>query len=157
MLLPQAGREARLSRPGPNFQTASNTGRNVRIFSNELALLAIALFISLAAFASDAEAACSGEVVRDFVGITIDVLEEVDVEAAERKELTSVISNGQRMDVPFGRMNSEWEKLKQLYEHGDCLFYFRTDQDSWNGLYGREGYVLVREGTVIYVIITQLS
>jgi hypothetical protein len=129
----------------------------MRFFSKVLASWAIALFILIVISATDAEAACNGKAVRNFVGISIDVLEDVDVDAAERKELKSVVSNGQRIEVPFGRLNPEWEKLKGLYQEGDCLFYFRTDQDSWNGLYGREGYVLVRDGIIVYAILTIMS
>jgi len=59
--------------------------------------------------------------------------------------------------VPFGYMNRFWKDFKRQIKPGDSLVFFRSDRQSWNGLYGREGYALVRRGKVVKVMIGVLS
>ncbi len=58
---------------------------------------------------------------------------------------------------PFGRQNSEWEELKQNIRPGDCLFHYRSDEESWNNLSGREGYILIRRGKPIAGVLVRMS
>lgn len=59
--------------------------------------------------------------------------------------------------VPFGRQNSEWEEIKQNISPGDCLFHYRSDEESWNKLSGREGYILIRRGRPVAGILVRMS
>jgi hypothetical protein len=51
--------------------------------------------------------------------------------------------NGRVHPPPFGRrMNDKWIAFKGKYKPGDELYFFRTNQRSWELTAGREGYVL---------------
>jgi hypothetical protein len=51
----------------------------------------------------------------------------------------------------------EWQSFKAQMRKGDLLYYFITDEISWSLLGGREGYVLVREGQVVHLLVTALN
>lgn len=55
---------------------------------------------------------------------------------------------------PFGFINDKWEKLKRRYEKGDCIFHYRVN---CGVLCGGEGYLLIRDGNVIYSLQTKIS
>lgn len=59
--------------------------------------------------------------------------------------------------VPFGFMNDQWRDFKSRLRKGDVIAFFRSDDESWEGLYGREGYAIIRDGKVVHIIITILS
>ena len=75
----------------------------------------------------------------------------------EQKQTVTFEHSGEKKTLPFGRINSDWEALKSSYRDGDCLIHFRTGEESWKSLYGREGYLLIREGKIIGIIITKAS
>ncbi|MCO4321238.1 hypothetical protein [Aliidiomarina quisquiliarum] len=59
--------------------------------------------------------------------------------------------------LPFGRINAEWEKFKSRVVSGDCIFFFTTDETTWEALHGREGYLLVRDGEPVDAIVTKVN
>lgn len=59
--------------------------------------------------------------------------------------------------VPFGYANNAWEAFKATAQEGDEIFYFRSDTASWNALAGRQGFALIRKGTIVRTILTLLS
>ena len=75
----------------------------------------------------------------------------------EKEEMATVGVDGSKPDIPFGLLNDEWEKFKDLYRDGDCIFYFKTGPESWEARGGIEGYVLVRDGEAIYTLVTVRS
>lgn len=59
--------------------------------------------------------------------------------------------------VPFGRINNEWESIKKSFRSGDYFLKFRTENHSWDNLSGREGYLHIRDETIINVIFTNMN
>jgi hypothetical protein len=59
--------------------------------------------------------------------------------------------------LPFGYINGAWEELRSEVRAGDFIYSFTSDQESWQGLYGIEGYALIRDGEVVGVIVTAMS
>lgn len=59
--------------------------------------------------------------------------------------------------VPFGFINDQWLDFKSRLHKGDVIAYFSSDDESWDGLYGREGYAIIRDGRVVHLLITGLS
>lgn len=84
--------------------------------------------------------------------------EPVTVEEVERRSL-DVLSkgNGHAPLVPFGGRNAAWEAFKTAMRPGDVIVFFRSPSDSWDALYGRSGYALVRDGMVVCAILTLVN
>lgn len=84
--------------------------------------------------------------------------EPVTVEEIESRSLAELRkTNGHAPMVPFGGRNAAWEDFKAHVQPGDQIVYFRSPQDTWEGLYGRAGYALVREGVVVHAILTLVN
>ena len=81
-------------------------------------------------------------------------LEFADV---EKSSLETIARCKRCPQVPFGFINDEWLAFKAEYRDGDCLVYFRSGDRSWDGLFGREGYALWRDGSIVAVFVTLLS
>ncbi len=79
--------------------------------------------------------------------------ENITIEEAEEKNMIDV--DGQ--SVSFGYLHNQWENLCKEMKKGDQLYNFRTPDESWNNLAGREGIALVREGKIVAEIITIMS
>ena len=75
----------------------------------------------------------------------------------EKQRMKKIFVDGNEIELPFGAINGEWEILKSLYQEGDCIVFFRTGPETWKGLYGREGYILVRDGEPVYTFVTMLN
>ncbi|MEN6333860.1 MAG: hypothetical protein ABFE01_06330 [Phycisphaerales bacterium] len=66
--------------------------------------------------------------------------------------------NGRVHPPPFGRrMNDKWIAFKGKYKPGDELYFFRTNQRSWELTAGREGYVLLRCNQIVEMLFTGWS
>lgn len=59
--------------------------------------------------------------------------------------------------LPFAYMNDAWQAFTGQIRTGDLIYFFTSDKASWRGLFGREGYALIRDGKVVNVLITALS
>lgn len=59
------------------------------------------------------------------------------------------------MHVPFGFINNEWLALKESMEEGDELWFFISEEYTWQTLCGREGYAVLRNGEPINCILTK--
>ena len=42
-----------------------------------------------------------------------------------------------------------WLRVKKQMRPGDTLWYYKSPPETWAGLYGREGYLLVRDCRVV--------
>jgi hypothetical protein len=51
----------------------------------------------------------------------------------------------------------DWLEFKSTYQTGDCILKFKTDEDSWSGLYGELGYAIIRDGAVKYMMVVIVS
>jgi hypothetical protein len=59
--------------------------------------------------------------------------------------------------VPFRGLEEDWLGFKKQMRAGDLIYYFTTDDIDWRLLTGAEGYVLIREGKVVDMIVTGIS
>jgi hypothetical protein len=59
--------------------------------------------------------------------------------------------------VPFGFNHQNWLDLKAQIQPGDGIPLFTSPPETWRGLCGTEGYVLVRGDEVISGFITRMS
>jgi hypothetical protein len=70
-------------------------------------------------------------------------------------------SDFERVEYPTYVMQpdayADWQALRSLLQPGDELWEFSTDQESWNGLAGRAGLCVVREGKAAGALITMLN
>ncbi len=99
---------------------------------------------------------CSGALLKALNQDAI-ISSSLSIEEVEKKESVVIHENGEKKLVPFGLVNNEWEILKGLRKEGDCIFHVKTGKDSWDGLYGREAYVLLRGKEIIYAVVTSIS
>jgi hypothetical protein len=77
----------------------------------------------------------------------------LDIATVEREAIEAVSECSTCPQVPFGYMNHFWEKFKREIRPGDSLVFFRSDQQSWKGGYGRDGYAIIRNGKVVKTMI----
>lgn len=81
----------------------------------------------------------------------------MSIEEIEKKSTEEISECKDCPQVPFGFQNAKWEKFKSEYKDGDIILYFHTNRESWAGLYGREGYALVRGKEIIDSILTKMN
>lgn len=72
---------------------------------------------------------------------------------AEAKHMVSIDGTG----VPFGYIINEWRALLDKMQEGDKLYEFRSSDQSWEFLAGREGIALVRDGKIVADILTSMN
>ena len=58
---------------------------------------------------------------------------------------------------PFGFKNAEWEALKAAMQPGDELWTFSSPPASWQGLAGRAGIALVRNGAPVKILLGAMN
>ncbi len=103
------------------------------------------------------EDTCGAGRVLVLVQLPLETFKKMSVADAEQREMVTVNMEGREATLPFGFTNERWEELKRRYEKGDCLFHYRTSPETWKALYGSEGYLLIRDGEVIYSIHTEIN
>jgi hypothetical protein len=59
--------------------------------------------------------------------------------------------------IPFGFLNDRWQELLAQMQPGDELWQFNSPKENWQGLAGRAGISLVRDGKVIDSLVTCMS
>lgn len=80
----------------------------------------------------------------------------ITVEEAEAKHLITDDRLG-AAPIPFGFINSQWEKIKSSLIEGDELWEFCSPIETWENLMGCQGICLVRNEEIIMEIITQMN
>ena len=53
--------------------------------------------------------------------------------------------------------DEKWLEFKDKMQDGDELWYYRTPPETWAAFCGREGYVLVRDDTVVHEILLSIN
>jgi len=82
----------------------------------------------------------------------------MDMDQRERQlELDMAVASGRWVEMPPWLCWCDWQDFEAEMQSGDLIYYFISDEMSWPGLYGLEGYILVREGQVVDVLITMMS
>lgn len=66
-------------------------------------------------------------------------------------------SNGGAGTPDSADLKKAWEGIRNNYRDGDELYFFRSDKRSWARLSGSQGYVLIRQSTVVDVLTTLLN
>jgi 6-phosphogluconolactonase len=90
---------------------------------------------------------------------SVEISGPLNITEVEKNSLEA-LSKADRKDipkVPFGFAHDQWIKFKNKYKEGDELYYFRSDQKSWKGLYGRLGHAIIRNNKVVAVFVTLMS
>lgn len=118
--------------------------------------IAFVLFIAICCAACGGRV-CNKEAVAQLFNYPVTINGPLTWQDAEIRHANLLREVGISTDKPFGRKNSEWEDLKQKIAPGDCLFHYRSDEDSWRNLSGREGYILIRHGKPIAGILVRVS
>ena len=59
--------------------------------------------------------------------------------------------------VPFGFANYKWNEFKSKVQQGDEIRKISTPKEYWQRLAGWEGYVLVRQGIVVWKMTTLIN
>jgi hypothetical protein len=79
------------------------------------------------------------------------------IEEVERSNLVTIRESG--VELPFGAVNSQWEELKALKRPNDEIYWvFYTERSEANeGTNFYESYALVRDGCVIYTLMTEIG
>ena len=72
---------------------------------------------------------------------------------AEAKHMVSIDGT----EVPFGYIQNKWRTLLEKMQEGDNLYEFRSSDESWKFLAGREGIALVRDGKIVADIVTSMN
>jgi hypothetical protein len=72
----------------------------------------------------------------------------------EEQEHEYLASEGNLGSLP---VNERWQKLKSQIRHGDELWEFCSPKETWENLMGRKGLWLVRDGEVVYEIISLMN
>jgi len=112
-------------------------------------------FLFFSQIASSGETGCINPQVLTSKNNSINIIIEKTIHEIEKEELRPLSENGEV--VPFGDLNKKWEKFKSSRIEDDCVVYFKTDDESSAKLYGREGYILVRNGQPIDAITVRLN
>jgi len=55
-------------------------------------------------------------------------------------------------NVPFGFLNTLWEKIKVMHVDGDRIYDFSSNSDDWTNCAGQSGYCLVRGNKILQVM-----
>ncbi len=94
---------------------------------------------------------------REFSVSPSDLRERMSLDEAEARE--RVLDPLHAVpDLPFGHLNSVWQKLRASWQEGDELWFFSVEwQDQWGERELRTGYVLWREGEPAGHILTMLK
>jgi len=78
---------------------------------------------------------------------------KISVTEAEESHMVTI----ENRQVPFGYNNVQWQSLLSKMQDGDELWEFTSGDESWEDLAGREGLALVRDGKIIYDIVTCMN
>lgn len=81
-------------------------------------------------------------------------MSQIEQEMLDRAGVKSI----EAPTTSFGRrMYNKWTAFKEEYKLGDELYFFRTNQRSWELTAGREGYVLFRRNQVVEIWLTSCN
>lgn len=118
-------------------------------------ILCILLFVT--SCPGNAREQCSVLKARDEIGVDTVFSESLSIDQIENSQLTTVEIDGEKVSLPFGFINDQWVELKNKIQEGDCLIHFRSGEESWKKLHGREGYLLIRGQDVVGFILIKIS
>jgi uncharacterized protein (DUF427 family) len=59
--------------------------------------------------------------------------------------------------LPFGGLAAEWELLKSQAQEGDEIWSYCSPEATWKAMCGRQGIWLIRNGKIVYDIVTLMN
>jgi hypothetical protein len=90
----------------------------------------------------------------EFHGVDWDMLGDVhqinEVEQMGTFDYSAI--NPKVPNVPFGFLNTLWEKIKVMHVDGDRIYDFSSNSDDWTNCAGQSGYCLVRGNKILQVM-----
>lgn len=81
---------------------------------------------------------------------------QLTVEQAEAENTVGDDRLGQ-MPLAFGSSNSEWKELLAQMQSGDELWEYCSPVETWDFLYGRAGFAIVRDGEIVASMLTSMN
>ena len=90
-------------------------------------------------------------------GYVYEVKGPLTIDAIEEDRTILIEVDGVAKQIPFGLLHDQWKKMKSQLMPDDCIFYVISNEESWKHLAGREGYILYRNGEIIFSITTKIS
>ena len=114
----------------------------------------VLFFWSSLAFSS---VTCDTDKVKSYFDLEVTLSEPQSIQAVEKKETVKIDTENGMKVIPFGRLNAEWNTLKDMHKDGDCLLFIRTRDATWKAFHGWEGYILIRDNEPIFGLITSLN
>lgn len=100
------------------------------------------------------EESCGAERVAVSFVPPLEILGNMSVAEVEQRQTTTIKIDGKETTLPFGFINDEWEELKRRNGKRSCIYHYRLN---CGVLCGSEGYLLIRDGQVVYLIQTKIS
>jgi hypothetical protein len=85
----------------------------------------------------------------------VEDIEAVENESVER--LKQSRPDRPAIHIPFGFLNKSWNELKNCMKEGDELWFFSSEDYTWETLRGREGYTVLRNGEPHATLNTRLT
>jgi len=150
---------ARVARTRPLSAALAIVPAVIRLLSAAVVFLAVTHGHAVAGAhgcVNDAKAALDAWSPKAF-GPQATVKGPMSIVTIEREALTTIARCVDCPREPFGYQHAEWEQFKSLIKAGDCVVFFRSNPASWQGLYGVEGYALIRAGKVSRTLVTLVS
>jgi hypothetical protein len=151
------GSRARLLRAAVAFALVAPSEPELRLLHRWLdcwagTYVAVSLFGMLMAL-PDAQAHASEACVKD----TRAALEADSPRAFGAEAIVEGPKTIATVERELGYQYPEWEQFKLLVRPGDCLMFLRSNPHSWTHAFGREGYVLLREGRIVELLATKIQ
>ena len=82
-----------------------------------------------------------------------ELIKQVTIKETEAKHMVTIGN----VQVPFGYMNHQWQRLLNEMKDGDEIWEFGSNEQSWKMLAGRAGIALVRDGKFVMEVLTRMS
>ena len=83
----------------------------------------------------------------------------LEINAVERESLIEIKKVNKKETLPFGRIHTEWLKLKSSVEKGGQLYFISSPKELWekplSGAY--EGYIVIKRKCAIEFLRTKVS
>ena len=119
------------------------------------------LIIILLAFHSITLLACENDEIHidQLISKGLILKGPLEINSIERESLIEIKKTNKNETLPFGRIHTEWLKLKSSVEKGGQLYFISSPKELWekplSGAY--EGYIVIKRKCAIEFLRTTVS